>query len=79
MAAPSGVGKYLGLLALVAYALVWFHFVRTDHLQYYLLDTYPDKEICLIERDKASVLVTANDMIIECIALLDDDSRGEAK
>jgi len=79
MAAPSGMGKYLGLLALVAYALVWFHFVRTDHLQYYLLDTYPDKEICLIERDKASVLVTANDMIIECIALLDDDSRGEAK
>jgi len=64
---------------LVAYALVWFHFVRTDHLQYYLLDTYPDKEICLIERDKANVLVTANDMIIECIALLDDDSRGEAK
>lgn len=73
------MGKYLGLLALVAYALVWFHFVRTDHLQYYLLDTYPDKEICLIERDKANVLVTANDMIIECIALLDDDSRGEAK
>lgn len=53
--------------------------MRTDHLQYYLLDTYPDKEICLIERDKASVLVTANDMIIECIALLNDDSRGEAK
>ncbi len=79
MAAPSGMGKYLGLLALVAYALVWFHFVRTDHLQYYLLDTYPDKEICLIERDKANVLITANDMIIECIALLDDDSRGEAK
>ena len=64
---------------MVAYALVWFHFVRTDHLQYYLLDTYPDKEICLIERDKANVLITANDMIIECIALLDDDSRGEAK
>jgi len=64
---------------LVAYALVWFHFVRTDHLQYYVLDTYPEKEICLIARDKANVLVTANDMIIECIALLDDDSRGEAK
>jgi hypothetical protein len=61
------------------YALVWFHFVRTDHLQYYLLDTYPDKETCLVERDKANVLVTANDMIIECIALLDDDSRGETK
>ena len=64
---------------MVMYALVWFHFVRTDHLQYYLLDTYPDKNSCLIERDKANVLVTANDMIIECIALLDDDSRGEAK
>ncbi len=64
---------------MVAYALVWFHFVRTDHLQYYLLDTYTDKETCLVERDKANVLVTANDMIIECIALLDDDSRGEAK
>jgi len=63
----------------VMYALVWFHFVRTDHLQYYLLDTYPDKETCLVERDKANVLVTANDMIIECIALLDDDSRGETK
>ena len=73
------MGKYLGLLALVAYALVWFHFVRTDHLQYYLLDTYTDKETCLVERDKANVLVTANDMIIECIALLDDDSRGETK
>ena len=64
---------------MVAYALVWFHFVRTDHLQYYLLDTYTDKETCLVERDKANVLVTANDMIIECIALLDDDSRGETK
>ena len=53
--------------------------MRTDHLQYYLLDTYTDKETCLVERDKANVLVTANDMIIECIALLDDDSRGEAK
>ncbi len=55
------------------YALVWFHFVRTDHLQYYLLDTYADKETCIVERDKAKVLVTANDMILECIKL-DADS-----
>lgn len=60
------------------YALVWFHFVHSDHLQYYLLDTYKNKETCLEERNKASVLVTANDMILECV-LLDDDSRGEAK
>ncbi len=51
------------------YALVWFHFVRTDYLQYYLLDTYADKESCIVERDKAKVLVTANDMILECIKL----------
>ena len=51
------------------YALVWFHFIRTDHLQYYLLDQYPSKEICEIQRDKAGVLVTSNDMIIECVKL----------
>jgi len=55
------------------YALVWFHFIRTDHLQYYLLDSYPDEEQCQIERDKAGVLVTSNDMILECV-LLDADS-----
>ena len=55
------------------YALVWFHFVRTDHLQYYLLDTYENKETCIVERDKAKVLITANDMILECIKL-DADS-----
>jgi len=53
----------------LAYALVWFHFVRSDHLQYYYLDTYPDKKTCLVERDKAKILVTSNDMIIECIKL----------
>ncbi len=63
---------------MVMYALVWFHFVRTDHLQYYLLDTYPDQEACVVERDKAKVLVTSNDMILECI-LLDEDSRGKEK
>ena len=60
------------------YVLVWFHFIRTDHLQYYLLDTYPDKNSCLVERDKAKVLITANSMILECI-LLDEDSRGKEK
>jgi hypothetical protein len=51
------------------YALVWFHFIRTDHLQYYLLDSYPSEELCQIARDKAGVLVTSNDMIIECVKL----------
>ena len=55
------------------YALVWFHFIRTDHLQYYLLDSYPSEELCQIARDKAGVLVTSNDMILECILLDADD------
>lgn len=55
------------------YALVWFHFIRTDHLQYYLLDSYPNEEQCQTERDKAGVLVTSNDMILECV-LLDEAS-----
>jgi len=54
------------------YALVWFHFIRTDHLQFYLIDQYPTKEICQKERDKAGVLVTSNDMILECV-LLDEN------
>ena len=62
--------KFLGFFQMM-YALVWFHFIRTDHFQYYLLDSYPSKEICEIERDKAGVLVTSNDMILGCIKLLD--------
>ena len=58
----------------LAYALVWFHFIRHDHLQYYYLDTYPDKKTCLVERDKAKILVTSNSMVIECIKLADADS-----
>ncbi len=53
----------------LAYALVWFHFIRHDHLQYYFLDSYPDEKTCLVERDKAKILVTSNDMIIGCIKL----------
>lgn len=54
------------------YALVWFHFIRTDHLQYYLIDQYPSLEACQLEQDKAVVLVTSNDMILECVKLLDE-------
>ena len=56
----------------MTYALVWFHFIRHDHLQYYLLDSYPSEQLCQIQRDKAGVLVTSNDMILECV-LLDVD------
>lgn len=53
----------------LSYALVWFHFIRTDHLQYYVLDNYPSKELCETEQDKAKMLVTNNNMIIGCIKL----------
>ena len=55
------------------YALVWFHFIRHDHLQYYVLDSYLSEQLCQTERDKAGVLVTSNDMILECV-LLDEAS-----
>ena len=64
--------RFLGL-APMTYALVWFHFIRHDHLQYYLLDRYPSEELCQTQRDKAGVLVTSNDMILECV-LLDEAS-----
>ena len=43
----------------LAYALVWFHFIRHDQLQHYVLDFYPDKKTCLVERDKDKILVTS--------------------
>lgn len=49
------------------YVLVWFHFVTTDHLQYYEFESFPTRELCLIERDKAGVLVTSNNMLLECV------------
>ena len=58
----------------LSYALVWFHFIRHDQLQHYVLDFYPDKKTCLVERDKAKILVTSNSMVIECIRLLDADN-----
>jgi len=56
------------------YALVWFHFIRHDHLQYYLLDSYPSEQLCQTERDKAGLLVTSNSMILACVKLSDETS-----
>lgn len=49
------------------YVLVWFHFVRTDQLQYYQFENFPSLEQCEIERDKAVKLVTSTNMLLECI------------
>ena len=55
------------------YVLVWFHFVRTDHLQYYQFENFPSLEQCEIEREKAVKLVTSTNMLLECIKV-DADS-----
>ena len=41
---------------MVIYTLVWFHFIRTDHLQYYQFDNYSTFEQCNSERKKARAI-----------------------
>ena len=51
------------------YVLVWFHFVRTDHLQYYEFETFKTMEECIEEKSHAAKLITSNDMLLECVEL----------
>ena len=51
------------------YVLVWFHFIRADHLQYYQFDNFPSLEECQTERDKALKLVTSTNMLLECVEM----------
>tara|TARA_Y100000015_G_scaffold12731_1_gene12221 strand:+ start:246 stop:425 length:180 start_codon:yes stop_codon:yes gene_type:complete len=51
------------------YVLVWFHFIRADHLQYYQFQNYPSKEECEVERNKALMLVTSTNMLLECVEM----------
>jgi hypothetical protein len=54
------------------YVLVWFHFVRSDHLQYYEFDSYSSMEECQVERSKAGALITNNNMLLECVEISRD-------
>lgn len=49
------------------YVLVWFHFIRTDHLQYYQFENFPSLEGCEEQREKAAMLVTSTNMLLECV------------
>lgn len=51
------------------YVLVWFHFVRSDHLQYYEFGTFGSMEECQEEKVHAAPLVTNNNMLLECVAI----------
>ena len=49
------------------YVLVYLHFINTDHLQYYQIGTYSDKEQCLAQAEKAKIMVTHNSMKVACL------------
>ncbi len=51
------------------YVLVWFHFVRSDMLQYYEFESFGSMEECIEEKAHAAKLVTTTNMLIECIEI----------
>ena len=55
------------------YVLVWFHFVRSDHLQYYQFDAFGSMEECQQAKVHAAPLITNNNMLLECVAI---EARG---
>ncbi len=53
----------------MVYILVFLHFVNTDHLKYYQLKTFSDKNQCLQEAEKAKIMVTHSSMTVTCLEL----------
>jgi hypothetical protein len=53
----------------MVYVLVFLHFINTDHLKYYQIDTYSDKQECLTQAEKAKILVTHNSMKVTCLEI----------
>jgi hypothetical protein len=51
------------------YVLVFLHFVNTDHLKYYQIGTFSDKEECQLEAEKAQIMVTHNSMKVSCLEI----------
>tara|TARA_R110001592_G_scaffold126552_1_gene337932 strand:- start:177 stop:350 length:174 start_codon:yes stop_codon:yes gene_type:complete len=51
------------------YVLVFLHFINTDNLKYYQIDTYSDKQECLAQAEKAKILVTHNSMKVTCLEI----------
>ena len=71
MAALQGLGKYLGLLAVI-YVLIFLHFVNTDHLKYYQIKSFSDKEACELEREKSRVLIMHSSQEVVCLEIIRD-------
>jgi len=54
------------------YVLVFLHFVNTDHLKYYQIETFSDKEACEQERQKSRVLITHRSQETVCLEIIRD-------
>ncbi len=53
----------------MVYVLVWFHFVRSDMLQYYEFESFGSMEECVEAKSDAAMLVTSTNMLIECVVI----------
>ena len=51
------------------YVLIFLHFISTDRLQYYQIETYSDKQECLDQAEKAKIMVTHNSMKVTCLEI----------
>tara|TARA_Y100001938_G_C7913012_1_gene340573 strand:+ start:152 stop:340 length:189 start_codon:yes stop_codon:yes gene_type:complete len=51
--------------------LVWLQLGTGKDLDYYHIGTFGDKDICIQEMSKASVLVTNKNSTIDCIPIKD--------
>jgi len=49
------------------WALVWLALSSTQHMETYHLGNYKEKETCVQEMSKASVLVTDRNQTVDCI------------
>jgi len=54
------------------YVLIFLHFVNTDHLKYYQIKSFSDKEACELEREKSRVLIMHSSQEVVCLEIVGD-------
>jgi len=60
-----------GLFQMI-YVLIFLHFVNTEHLKYYQIKTFSDKEACELEREKSRVLIMHSSQEVVCLEIVAD-------
>lgn len=53
--------------SLVMWFLVWLNFTTTGEINYYQISTHGSEEVCLLEKEKAKVIVTKSNETIACL------------